>query len=107
MQKSVGLLAAFVLFFSAFAFAQGNGTIKGFVYDKKSGEPLISASIMAVDQKTGVQTDVNGFFSLTLPSGTYTILTVAMGYDSSTVVVNLLPGSVTNKKIVLERKEME
>jgi hypothetical protein len=107
MQKSVGLLAAFILFFSTFAFAQGNGTIKGFVYDKKTGEALISASIMVAEGKTGVQTDVNGFFSLTLPSGTYTLLTVAMGYDSSSLTVNLLPGSVTNKKIMLERKSVE
>lgn len=107
MQKSASLLAAFILFFTSFTFAQGNGTVKGFIYDQKSGEPLMSANIMVIDGKTGVQSDINGFFSLTIPSGSYTLLAVALGYDSSSIVVNLLPGAVITKKIMLIRKEME
>jgi hypothetical protein len=107
MQKSVSLLAAFILLFSFVASAQNNGTVKGFVYDKKSGEPIINANITVVDAKTGVQSDVNGYFSLTLPSGSYTILATNIGYDSSIMTINLLPGSVLTKKITLGRADVE
>ncbi len=108
MRKSIGLLAAFMLLLSCVAMAQNsnNGTVKGFVYDKKTGEPLIYINVMVVNAKTGVQTDVNGYFSITLPAGSYTLLTTSMGYDSSSISVNLLPGSTVSKKILLTQKEV-
>jgi len=107
MRKSIGLLAAFIFLFSCAAMAQGaNGTIKGFVYDKKTGEPLIYTNVSVVNAKTGVQTDVNGYFSISLPPGSYTLLTLAMGYDSSIVEVNLLPDAIVTKKIYLNQKDV-
>src|SRR3954465_14982493 len=99
MRKSVGLLAAILFFLSSLAIAQSdNGTIKGFVYDKKTGEPMIYTTVMVTNAKTGVQTDVNGYFSISLPAGSYTLLTTAMGYDSSIISVNLLPEAIVTKK---------
>jgi CarboxypepD_reg-like domain/TonB-dependent Receptor Plug Domain len=108
MRKSIGLLAV-LFFFCNVVFAQNpnNGTVKGFVYDAKTGEPLISATLQIVNGKTGVQTDVNGFFSITLPSGSYTLMTTLVGYDSNTVTINLLPGSVLSKKILLSQKNIQ
>src|SRR4051812_22974488 len=84
MRKSISLMAAFLFLFSCIASAQGpNGTIKGFVYDKKTGEPMIYTNVMVADAKTGVQTDVHGYFSISLPPGAYTLLVTAIGYDSS------------------------
>ncbi|MFI5196716.1 MAG: carboxypeptidase-like regulatory domain-containing protein, partial [Chitinophagales bacterium] len=83
-----------------------NGIIKGFVYDKKSGEPLIYTNVSVVNAKTGVQTDVNGYFSLSLPSGSYTLMTTALGYDSSVISVNLLPDAIVSKKILLAQREV-
>ncbi len=102
MLKSTGLLAAFVFLFSCAALAQNsNGTIKGFVYDKKTGEPLIYTNVIIVNAKTGVQTDVNGYFSISLPAGSYTLMTTTLGYDTMTVAVNLLPNTIVTKKILL------
>ncbi len=107
MQKCIYLLLALFLFSSVAAVAQShNGTIKGFVYDKKTGEPLIYINVMVLNAKTGVQTDVNGYFSISLPSGSYTLLATALGYDSSQISVNLLPEAVMSKKILLDRKEL-
>lgn len=88
------------------AFAQ-SGTIKGFIYDKKTGEPMIYTSVIVQDTKTGVQTDVNGYFSITLPSGTYNLITYAIGYDSTNTTINLLPEAIVTKKIMLTSKEHE
>jgi CarboxypepD_reg-like domain/TonB-dependent Receptor Plug Domain len=107
MINRTSLLAAIVFLFSITAFAQNNnGTIKGFVYDKKSGEPVIYTNVMVVNAKTGVQTDVNGYFSISLPAGTYTLLTTGVGYDSSQITVNLLPNSIATKKIFLSQREI-
>src|SRR5580698_7126849 len=107
MRKSISLLAAFLLLYSCVAIAQNtNGTIKGFVYDKKTGEPLIYSSVSVVNAKTGVQTDNNGYFSISLPAGSYTLLVTALGYDSSSMNVNLLPDAIVNKKVVLSQREV-
>ncbi|WP_232835033.1 SusC/RagA family TonB-linked outer membrane protein [Pleomorphovibrio marinus] len=44
--------------------------ITGTVIDGDSGEPLIGASIMVVGSNQGVATDIDGKFSLDVPSGT-------------------------------------
>jgi hypothetical protein len=109
MGKYLGLLAAFIFMCTCIAQAQNqNGTIKGFVYDKKTGEPLIYTSVVITNLvNKGVQTDVNGYFSISLPAGTYTLMTNALGFDSSVITVNLLPNTVVSKKIQLEQKEHE
>ena len=107
MQKSIGLLAAFIFLISFASIAQNhNGTIKGFVYDKKTGEPMIYTNVSVVNAKTGVQTDVNGYFSISLPSGSYTLLVTAVGFDSSSATVNLLPDAIVTKKILLVAREV-
>ena len=107
MRKSVGLLAALLLLISCAAIAQSqNGIIKGFVYDKKTGEPMVYANVVVANGKTGVQTDINGYFSLSLAAGSYTLLTTAIGFDSSMITVNLLPEAIVNKKIFLSGKEV-
>ena len=92
MQKSVCLLAALIMMFSFAAVAQNhNGTIKGFVYDKKTGEPMIYTNVMVLNAKAGVQTDVNGYFSISLPAGSYDLVATAVGDDSSALItLNLL-----------------
>ena len=108
MRKSVSLLAVFILLFSCVAVAQNhNGTIKGFVYDQKTGEPMIYTNVIVGNGKTGVQTDNNGYFSLTLAPGSYTLFVTAVGFDSSVVTVNLLPDAIVTKKILLSAKLTE
>ncbi len=107
MQKCIGLMAALLFFLLPLsASAQSSGTIKGFVYDKKTGEPMIYTNVVVVDGKTGVQTDVNGYFSLNLPAGKYQLLITALGYDSSLTEVDLAADAVVNKKILIAQKEV-
>jgi len=108
MQKSIGLLAFYLLLCCGAVMAQNNnGTIKGFVYDKKTGEPVIYTNVQVLNAKTGVQTDVNGYFSISLPSGTYTLLATGIGYDSSITTVNLLPNTIVTKKLVLTSRDLQ
>jgi len=105
MRKCYSLLAAFVFLLPFLAGAQTNGTIKGFVYDKKTGEPMIYTTVAVMNTKNGVQTDVNGYFSISLAPGSYRLLITAVGYDSSVTDVNLLPDAILTKKIMLTQAE--
>lgn len=64
------------------AYAQ-NGEIRGVLFDKSSGEPIIFTNVVLKENGQGSQTDINGFFSLPqLLPGEYTIYINAVGYDS-------------------------
>ncbi len=102
IQKRVSLTAVILFLFSAVAFAQ-NGTVKGFVYDKKTGEPLSYTNVIVTHSTNGAQTDNNGYFSISLPPGTYTLLTTTLGYDSSIITVTLTKDMIINKKIILSQ----
>ena len=106
MRKSASLLAVILFLFSAVAMAQ-TGTVKGFVYDKKTGEPLIYTNVVIPHSTNGVQTDNNGYFSLQLPVGTYTLMTTTLGYDTVYLTLNITADAIINKKIMLGQLEHE
>ena len=80
--------------------AQDEGSIRGFVYDKSNGEPMIFTSVYLEGTSFGMATDVNGFFNLTrIPPGHYTLMATFMGYDTVKVSIDLLAGRILTKKL--------
>lgn len=106
LPKVVALLAL-TLTVTISSFAQ-TGTIKGFVYDKETGEPMIFTNVLLEGTQLGSQTDVNGYFAIEqVPSGTYTLFTSLIGFDTFKASVTVKQGSIINKKIFLKQKELE
>lgn len=97
--KRVTIVACFLIFaFSADIFAQG--VIRGFVYEKKSGEAVSFANVFISGTKIGGATDVNGFFNLTkVPAGNYTLRVNFIGYDSISIPVSVKDKEIVTKKI--------
>ena len=60
-------LVLLCFFFINHAFAQ-NIALKGKVTDAATGESLIGVSVVVKGTTTGTQTDVNGAFSLSVPT---------------------------------------
>jgi len=54
--------------------AQEKYTIGGQIKSTKSGEEQIGASVYVKALKSGTVTNAYGFYSITLPKGTYTII---------------------------------
>jgi hypothetical protein len=104
--KRAALFVTLFLCFIANANAQ-NGTIKGFVYDKASGEPMIFINVLLQGTKYGVQTDVNGYFSMSVPAGKYTLFTTLLGYDTIRQSISLEPGEVITQKLFMGQKQLE
>ena len=69
MKKNLFTLCMMLLL-SMLSFAQGSLTISGVVTEKKTGEPIIGASILLKGQSSGTITDFNGNYSISnVPSG--------------------------------------
>jgi hypothetical protein len=60
--------------------AQKKYTISGIVFDEKTTETLIGASLYIDETKTAFTTNEYGFYSITLPEGTYTMNISYVGY---------------------------
>ena len=82
--------------------AQDN-SIKGFVYEESTGEPMMFTNVYLKGTNYGGSTDVNGYFNINrIPDGRYTLLITSVGYDTITEVFNLANGQVFNRKYYLK-----
>ncbi|MFO8055226.1 MAG: TonB-dependent receptor, partial [Bacteroidales bacterium] len=85
---------------SLLSIGQETGTLRGFVYDKETGEPVIFTNVYFEGTTIGAPTDVNGFFSITrIEPGDYTLLITTMGYDSLSMPISIKAGKTINKKL--------
>jgi len=95
------VLILVVLFKINSVFAQ-NFTMSGEIKDAQSGESLIGATIFPTELPTkGTVTNAYGFFSLTLPSGSYNIVVQFVGYERKSVPINL----TQNQRLKIELTE--
>ena len=67
--------------------AQPSPILNGTVTDAASGEQLPGVNVYLSATATGVQTNVYGFYSLTLPAGSSRVVFSYLGYRDDTVVV--------------------
>ena len=102
------ILLVFMMITSVFAFAQGDNSIKGFVYESSNGEPVMLANVFLKGTTLGSTTDINGYFSITrIPDGTYTIMVTSIGYDTVSEVVSLKNNQILNKKFSISETSIQ
>jgi len=100
-------IISFLCLAQGVVFAQ-NGTIRGNVYDQKTGEPIILGNVRLQGTNYGTNTDENGFFSLgNLPANTYKLVASYIGYDSVALTINLKAGSIVYERINLSESAIE
>jgi len=94
-----------LLFFPIFSHLQAqNGIIRGFVYEKETGEPVIYTNVYLYKTSYGAATDVNGYFAITkIPEGTYTLLVTYLGFDTLRMEVNVRENEIITKQLYLEK----
>jgi len=90
-----------VTFFPIVLLAQ-YGTIKGFVYEKESGEPVIYTNVYLLSTSYGAATDVNGYFAISkIPPGNYTLLVTYLGFDTLKMNVSIEANEIISKQLYL------
>ncbi len=96
------LLFLMLFGYSIIASAQENFTISGYVKDASNGETLIGANIYNKDNAAqGTSSNIYGFYSLTLPKGTYTLVFSYLGFSDQEKVVEL----TENRRVNVEMSE--
>ena len=83
MKKRLTMFLATLLLCMGTALAQTKVT--GTVLSQEDGQPIIGAAVKVDGTQTGMLTDVNGKFSLTLPQGRNQITISYLGYESKTL----------------------
>ena len=101
------IVTILILFLTAsISYAQDNN-VKGFVYEKSTGEPMMFCNVYLKGTTYGGSTDLNGFFNITrIPDGDYTILVTNLGYDTIAEKVSLKNNEILNKKYYLEESNV-
>ena len=107
-----------LLLLSNYILAQTKASLSGTITDEQTGETLIGATVKITElPKVGTTTNSYGFYSLTLPVGTYTVNVSFVGYKtvsqkvelSSNQKLNIQVGNGENLKevVITERKADE
>lgn len=78
------------LFICTLGFSQNKGTISGILTDKDSNnQPLPFANVLIKGTKTGVNTDLDGKYSIAVTPGNYILQFSFVGYESLEVPVTV------------------
>ncbi len=96
------LIPVSLLTFAATAAFAQTGVVKGFLYDRKTGEPVIYNVVGLSGTSFNVQTDVNGFFSLIgIPAGSYTLTATSFGYDTAKIAVVVAADGIISQNLYI------
>ena len=86
----------FLLFFTIIGAAQDKITISGIISDAKNNETLIGVSVYIPELKAGTYTNEYGFYSLTVPKGSYEIKTDYLGYSNTSEKIDFYQNTKKN-----------
>lgn len=70
-------------------FAQKKVTLSGYMRNASSGEALIAATVYIKELSIGTQTNNYGFYSISMPAGSYTVIYSYIGFGSQTQSINM------------------
>jgi len=91
MTRRLLVCILFNLLIVSCAFAQ-NATLKGQMTDSGNSESLPFANVIVGDQGTGVNTDLDGNYEISLPAGNHKVTFSFVGYDDVVKQVTLAAG---------------
>jgi hypothetical protein len=98
ISKKISLLL--FLFLGCFSVAaQEKFTLSGTISDSNSNETLIGVNLFIPELKTGITTNEYGFYSITIPKGSYTVRISYMGYNSLEEKIQLQQNTKSNFKL--------
>lgn len=100
------LLGALVFLMSTTSFAQNKFTVSGTVKSASNGETIIGATI-TVGANHVTRTNEYGFYSLTLPAGTYPLIVSSVSFTAYSDSLNLQKNTVVNVDLLDAEQTLE
>jgi len=88
------------------AYAQ-KSTVRGFVYDESTGEPIIYTNVILQGTTYGASTDVNGYYTISqVPEGTYKLIVTFLGYDTLFLPINLKKNQIITRQLTIKKSSI-
>ncbi|QCE39978.1 TonB-dependent receptor [Psychroserpens sp. NJDZ02] len=100
MKQITNSILLLLLFSCSIAFAQEKYTLSGKITEASSNETLISVNVIIPELNTGAVTNEYGFYSITLPEGTYTVAVSYLGFTD--IIETITLDKNTSKNFSLE-----
>lgn len=97
-------LSLFLL--SVYAFSQQKYTLSGTITEAAGNETLIGVNIIVSELNTGTITNEYGFYSITLPQGTYRVQISYLGYQDIIKTLELNTNTKVNFQMEEESEEL-
>lgn len=82
--------------------AQQKYTLNGYIKDSANGEELIGASVFISQLQSGVLTNSYGFYSITVPEGTYEFTFNFIGYKPQVISITMNGDQIKNIELANE-----
>ncbi|MEI7726743.1 MAG: TonB-dependent receptor [Bacteroidota bacterium] len=100
------LVSLFQLFHSH-VLAQ-TGSIRGFVYEQETGEPVLFTNVYLYKTSIGAPTDANGYFAITkIPPGQYFLMVTYVGFDTLKIPITIKNNDLQAKKLYLTKSTVQ
>jgi len=108
MKHILASLFSFVCILGPVALQAQVGTVRGFVYEESSGEPVIYTNAYLEGTSKGASTDLDGFFTISqVPVGDYTLIVTFLGFDTLRQDVTVTANRIENLKLFLKKSSVQ
>lgn len=101
------LLIVFLVLQSILSIAQERVTLSGSVVDGNNNETVIGVLVEISELKISTFTNEYGFFSLTVPKGSYNLQVSTIGYETKIIEISLQENSKLAIEIKANTKELD
>lgn len=101
------LLIVFLVLQSILSIAQERVTLSGSVVDSNNNETVIGVLVEISELKISTFTNEYGFFSLTVPKGSYNLQVSTIGYETKIIEISLQENSKLAIEIKANAKELD
>lgn len=102
-----GYFSVLLLMFLSSVFAQEKFTLSGTIADGSSNETLIGATVYINELGTGTTTNEYGFYSISLPAGTYTVSISYISFATTEETITLNGNIRKNFSLGEETNQLE
>ncbi len=84
------------------------GSIRGTIYERATGEPVIYTNAILEGTTRGASTDVNGVFTISqVPAGEYTLMVTYLGFDTLRERVQIEANKVEQIRLFLDKSSVQ
>ncbi|QIE60680.1 TonB-dependent receptor [Rasiella rasia] len=105
--KLKNILWVVCLFIGITAFSQEKYTLSGIVSEADTGETLFGVNVVIPALETGAITNEYGFYSITLPEGTYDVYFSTIGFATVKNSVTLSENTTLNNALAIDTQQLD